>query len=478
MTDQPHVQRYLFIHDQSTTFLRNVRRVVNRPTPITTNPVLTPENPWEAASLSHYGTVMFDPDRRQFRIWYLAVPGHTGTIRMDGRELPAGRTLLCYAESDDGIEWRKPTLGQVDFEGSRHNNILRLGRMNVEGAGILHDPDDSDPSRRYKALYWEHGSDHLRKREDGLVVWAETGTDGIWISFSPDGINWTNAEQCNPAIKCWSDTSHSLLRDPITKRFVAFGRFGFGRVIARSESTDCISWSRPQLVLEPDDLEPSGAYPATQFYGMSVCQCEGLYLGGLWAYRPESDGTIDTQLTCSLDGIQWQRVGERAPLLPLGELSRPDDGMIRTMPSFIVQEARILIYYGLVSGPHAGPKHPKESIVRKRPSCLAVASMRRDGFVSLDAGDEPGIVLTKPFMVKGKSLHLNISVAEGGEASIILCSQTPDPISEVSRSETIRGDHLDYTVRWPDVDWATQGGHPRRLRFHLRNAKLFSFWFE
>ena len=72
---------------------------------------------------------------------------------------------------------------------------------------------------------------------------------------------------------------------------------------------------------------------------------------------------------------------------------------------------------------------------------------------------------------------MNIEVKEGGEASIILCSQTPDPVAELGRSEVIRGDHANYIVRWPI--WI---GPPKLntswLRFHLRKAKLYSFWFE
>ena len=34
------------------------------------------------------------------------------------------REVVCYAESDDGIVWRKPELGLVEFEGSKANNIV------------------------------------------------------------------------------------------------------------------------------------------------------------------------------------------------------------------------------------------------------------------------------------------------------------------------------------------------------------------
>ena len=37
--------------------------------------------------------------------------------------------LLCYAESDDGIHWRKPKLGICDFKGSKANNIVLTTEM-------------------------------------------------------------------------------------------------------------------------------------------------------------------------------------------------------------------------------------------------------------------------------------------------------------------------------------------------------------
>ena len=46
---------------------------------------------------------------------------------------------------------------QVDFEGSTENNLVDIGRTNCEGAAIIYDEHETDPARRYKAFYWEHG---------------------------------------------------------------------------------------------------------------------------------------------------------------------------------------------------------------------------------------------------------------------------------------------------------------------------------
>ncbi len=74
------------------------------------NPVLVSEMPWELSNSDHrvyiFGTVLQTPGGDGFRMWY---------ERFD-RQL--------YATSADGIQWTRPQLGLVDYNGSSQNNIL------------------------------------------------------------------------------------------------------------------------------------------------------------------------------------------------------------------------------------------------------------------------------------------------------------------------------------------------------------------
>ncbi len=56
--------------------------------------------------------------------------------------------------------------------------------------------------------------------------------------------------------------------------------------------------------------------------------------------------------------------------------------------------------------------------------CLAV--LRRDGFISLDAGEEPGTLLTKPFVLGGTTLHVNADAKSGEVAVTLLGWRRPD----------------------------------------------------
>ena len=49
---------------------------------------------------------------------------------------------ICYAESTDGINWTRPTLGLVEFEGSKNNNII----MPAEGVQAFIPFKDANPN--------------------------------------------------------------------------------------------------------------------------------------------------------------------------------------------------------------------------------------------------------------------------------------------------------------------------------------------
>lgn len=479
--------RRLFLDNEHVSRMEKVRRVVNRPEPVQDNPVLEPERPWEMGGISTGGRVLYDETEARFKYWYQCRAGDPREmVTMDGKEWLSNRCLLCYATSEDGIHWDRPEVGQVDFEGSKANNILRIGRANPEGVGIEYDPDDPDADRRYKAFFWEHGAGGIDRRADGLILWADAEGDGMWVAFSRDGIHWKNYEK-NPVIGGFSDTAHYVVRDPRTGRYAAYGRLSFLRTVARAESEDFVHWNAPRLVLEPDEHEAAGPYPDTQFYGMTVQVYEGVCIGGLWVYREGTDGRIDTQLTVSADGIHWTRVGDRETFLPLAPEGNRGDGMVRSV-GFVPRGKRIYVYYQMTDGPHAGPKFPRGSIVRRYPGAIGLGLLRRDGFVSLDAGDEEGYILSKPFVMQGKPLHVNARVEPRGEmtASVktghALDPNAPASITDVEGfecSEPIAGDSTDRRVHWAgDRALSELAGKVCRLRFKLRKAKFYSFWFE
>jgi len=463
-------QRQLFMDDHMIERIDGLRRVVNQPEKHHQNPVVYPDKHWEDRC-QVYGTALFDDERGIFRLWYLTTPGERDMkpLKLNDHERAPHTTLCAYAESKDGIHWHKPNLGQFPYDGDRKNNLVDIGRWNCEGISVLYDTHDTDANRRWKAVYWDHGSGGFTMR-DGRPYCEAGPHDGVCVAFSPDGIRWSPYEH-NPVIPRYCDTNQNVVYDERLGKYVAFSRFGFGRRLARSESDDFMNWTEPQLVLECDEADG----PGTQIYGAGVDIYEGVYIAMMWMYREGTDGNIDTQLAASRDGIHWTRVGERATWLQLGDDDSWEGGMIRSCERIIVRGDELYIYYCGVHGPHTGPKFSRVERIHR--TAIGLVTLRRDGFVSLNAGEEEGCVVTKPFLLFEGALHLNVD-ATGGEVKVEVTDENGKSLSGFNRSQPITGDNLSVGVKWKGVRLADIAGQSIRLRFHARNARLYSYWFE
>ena len=350
---------------------------------------MNPLYPWEGR-LALYGTVWRNDETGKFRMWYQGYGG-MGIPRMgdDISDSPwkgfDGRNLLYtigYATSNDGVFWERPNLGLIEYEGSRDNNLVML---DAAYANIIHDPRDPDPDRLYKSLFFE------ARDPSGTPNMG----DGVSVAFSPDGLRWTKYHG-NPVVTQSSD-SHTLLGwDDLHGKYVSFARPSVHegnktRRIGRSTSDDFTNWTVPEDVLVPDDDDP----PGLEFYGMPVFKYHDLYIGQLLAYHtpPEEPqirfmGTIDVQLAVSRDGIDWQRAGGREPFIPNGPPGSIDAGEIYMARGPVTVDDELWFYYSVCAVEHG-------ITGRSGPICLA--KLRLDGFVSLDAGNEIGTLITKPF---------------------------------------------------------------------------------
>jgi hypothetical protein len=136
--------------------------------------------PWEGTG-SGYHSIFKDGDR--YRMYYSSYELYLVELAGGAKAgaTPKEPHNLCgYAESDDGIHWRKPLLGLHAFNGSKANNIViasgRFGSVDADAAhpAVFRDDNPAAPTdARYKAI--------LRSREPrGLLAFK-----------SPDGLHWS-----------------------------------------------------------------------------------------------------------------------------------------------------------------------------------------------------------------------------------------------------------------------------------------------
>lgn len=362
---EPH-RKQLFLDDHAAESIQGLRRVMHRPKKY--GPVLRPDGKADGIRLQAGSAPVWDPEKGVYKLFYMAFPYGKGEGQWILNEIgPA------VAISKDGLHWERPSLGIVDWQGSKQNNRffvvdpkLRWGHNRF--IEVLCTPHDPDPQRRYKGLL---------------------GAIGRTPVVSPDGIHWkTIGAKTIPS----SDTS-TLIYDELGKRYLAILKNGteFGRSAAVAFSTDFKTWTTPRTTFhtdeqdqvmakrriaarladpdmqnpmfnfrEPDepwspgkDAKPAGPIDGEDFnqtgsgkdfriptwraetYKMGVFPYEGVYMGVVMLYYPTGPaipawnntvGFNEFQLVFSRDSQlrkeNWHRLGNREPFLETSPLNK------------------------------------------------------------------------------------------------------------------------------------------------------------
>ena len=144
-------------------------------TPTSGGRVLHFDKPWEGTTCFYVSVVHGDG---LYRMYYR---GHSLPSSAVPSLLEPGETMVpehpevtCYVESRDGRTWTRPSLGLVEFNGSKQNNIIWDGFGNHNFMVFLDTNPETPPEERYKALASGQPNRPL-KRMVGMV--------------SPDGVH-------------------------------------------------------------------------------------------------------------------------------------------------------------------------------------------------------------------------------------------------------------------------------------------------
>jgi hypothetical protein len=493
---------HLFVDDEEIERVDGMARIVNRPHKRST-PILVGDMPWEGERAQAWGSVIVEPNGL-LRIWYFA-------FNTERRKDELDRGGYAYAESLDGITWKKTELGVVEFRGSTKNNLfytcapngknlvdeelarrglglpaldaggMQLGVLNnLDGLTVVRDDEETDPQKRYKLIanmqdhrmwapydknkYSEVTNDQVKQAQ---AVW------GQYIDTSPDGIHWTRRpRRVLPAVGDYMMVTRDYRNSRWWLNERAAGQLGRNAAIRTSK--DLLHWSEPELIFGHGS-DPGYGKEFEWHGGITPFNYGNLNLGFLERWPLTGFGAT-CELVSQRDGKKWYRVAPGMPFLDIG----PEGAFDRTL-IFPTHNAPIRIgdqLYIFYTGGGA-----KTDAREGMPMSIGLATIRLDRFAALATwrSKKPGLVITKPFKLERSQLEVNVESFDRGPIRIGVTDADGNTIPGYSLDDcrTSYDSAKIYTrIRWADkLDLRELHGHRVKLQFEITGAALYSYHF-
>jgi hypothetical protein len=361
-----------------------------------------------------------------FRMWYLGM----FETELKSGQAPGWWRPMCYAESDDGVKWTKPNLGLVEFAGNLKNNICliqseiaSLAKVN-DFLSVIHEPNDPDPTRRYKCVYIAHPPfDDVRGGRSGIGP-NERRWGAFICAVSADGLSW--------------DVVGDRPMNAGGERFEVSGlyRFGnfyyapgqlispwawradgshIGRVMQLYRSPDFENWSGAKAT----SFARPGQLTSTPVKGQQTHMGAGLWnrgnaivgLYGMWqdAEKKPADGrywnqgvAVDIGLIVSNDGIHFREPVPDHRVIARGDREEWDSIALLQGHAFANVGEKTMMWYS-----HWDTGGKMQSME------IGLAQLRRDSFAHLTrmVTNSPAHLVSAQFTTKGAArMFLN---AEG-----------------------------------------------------------------
>jgi hypothetical protein len=471
-------------------------------------PLVPQLEPWETAI--GWTSIYRRPQDGKYQLWYQAYVGaRAGDERF--------RCVVCYAESDDGLTFTKPELELFPYKDRPKTNIVLIGNGGYGHRycnSVLVDPREEDPQRRYKMAYYDWS------KRDGREY------AGLHLAFSPDGIHWTKHSDGplyrtafggrgkQPPLEgdpTYSETSAptkpqlvrkewyyplsmsdavDLMYDPRREVFAVYGKMwldsptgghAWRHGMGRSESKDLLTWSKPQLLLTPDEHDPN----EIEFHTSPVFFYNDCYFSLNQLFQRKLKGAIDIELITSRDGLKWARDFRDELFLTRSKHGLFDSRTILTNATPVFLDDEIRFYYGAYNqSPLGGVKcAPGER------SGVGMVSIPRDRFAGIrptarsdqktlaEPLERIGQITLKSIDLRGRTeLTVNGATEAGGSIRVEILDEEGRRVRGFSSDDCppITGDSLRHAVRWNERRFADLPGGRFLLRLHLDRAAVYA----
>lgn len=440
-------------------------------------PVFEPApNQFDSQRVLNHGTVLYDGGR--FRMWY-------GGMGAADKAKPWWEWLrACYAESDDGLHWRRMP---VNSDGSHVIPVL------PHNCCIYKDEAAPDANRKYVSLYFYNSGEQRELAEQRKHDPVRPVIPGRLLT-SAEGLHWRHepAQVTFEGPKPWSFVPQSIFRDVYeadpARRWKAYG---FSSINQRSRAGFCVysadarHWIAPAVnpILNPVDRGAPADSPGPEqhIHDTVVWQQAGYYLALYqYLYGKEQD---DVELAVSRDGHKFTFVDPGVKVIARGGAGAWDRGEIVQTPPVVVGD-EIWLYYG-----GSDYYHPSDGPYDRARSdrlrvCAGLARLQRDRYAYLQP--KLGVVdrslqtsaVTLPKGTWRLFINADCSLHDSLTVEILQKSgDVPLPNYGAANCRPLTRDELRQTVQWSErdaLDSANLGAVKLRIHFKGR-PKLYGY---
>ncbi len=431
--------------------------------------------------LTYSDGVWYDELAGKFKMWYNA-PRFPDYKKGD-------ESWNAYAESDDGYHWNK--VEQDVFPGTNVTD-------NLSGEQVVWlDKQEKDPAKRYKSVC-------------GYTVrWGGS----FILQYSADGIHWSptvansgviqdrSTMFYNPFTKKWVMSIRVCALNPPTRARAYIEDESLERLLTRTHSIQqeldyVIRDSLENYYLKDEDIafwftaddqdtrhiDPviADLCPfAPAIYNFDAIAYESIMLGEYAMYRgPEADimkkfniwKLNEVGLGYSRDGFHFYRP-DHTPFMPsaYGDTTAWNAANMQVAAGNALIVGDSLFFY---AGGHkmrfgTGPEI----------QTTGMGTLRRDGFVSMDAPGRSGTLLTSPVSFDGKYFFVN---AKAKELAVELIGADGQPVKGFTKADCVAmkdEDSTKYRITWgKNADLSRFRNKPVRFRLYLTDGSLYAFW--
>jgi len=465
-----NIGRQLFVDDfliEST----DLKRISHKARKLNFNPVLKPETKLEQGlwgipgASAKDGGVWWDPKDKVFKMWYEAGWLHS----------------MAYATSNDGIHWGRPSL---DIEPGTNRLVPEIV---ADSSTVWLDHFTKNPDERFKMFL----------RSPNSVPGVEERFNYGFSMVSPDGIHWSN-----PLKTGLCGDRSTMFYNPFRRKWVYSIRNSgnvnlapIGRCRYYFEHDDFLkgaNWQKGEPVYwtGADNLDFVDPYigQTPQLYNLSAVGYESLMLGlhQIHLGPPNEVCTekgvpkiTELMLSFSRDGFHWDRPEREAFIPAERKQGFWDRGYVQSVGGICtIVGDQLWFYYIGFSGNNKklNPEFAKNGMHFN--GSTGIAALRRDGFMSMQAGESGGVLTTRQVSFDGEYLFVNVNCPKG-QLKVEILDKGNSVIAPfgVENCVPVSADSTIKQITWKGAkNLASLKGKPVRFRFRLANGELFSFW--